>query len=293
MNTQVFYHGGNIIENVNPFGDRLHRLTYIYTKDDDSAKQWIAAFGRGCMQDDLVVRKRDMVIHTPAARFAIGRRGNTFVVGPNQAKVKGITSVLGVVFGDMFEKGWRKGIHSQGHRGKKSMQRLGIHVDRELKKFADGSLSYMDIKREETTSIIKHLAKKNISLVSSSVIVSNYDNEHPQSLFSGTEIDLIGFDHLQKRFTVIEIKMTGKKISHLKEKNKIAALEKKTGFRHSELGRYAAQLACTTLMFSNTYDTQPHYPLLVICEAGSGHCESFEIDPNLLSPSRFHMIKGY
>jgi len=291
MNKQEFYGGDNVVEVVKPLEDRRARVVYLYFKDKNMAKLWLTSNVE--QRDDLVSRKRDMMIHLPDTRFGVRRIKNSFAVGSEQIKVKGITTALAQIFGDMFRVGPKFGMHTSPRLGKKCMQRLGTTVDGELKRFADGTIPFSSLRKEETKCIVQHLAQRNISLVSSGVLVSNYDKDCPHMKFSGTEIDLIGYDHIQRKFAIIEIKMTGKTLVYLKEKNKAAPLEKRCGFRRSEMGRYAAQLACSTLMFTNTYDSTPHYPLLVICEAGSKNCESFEIEQSLLSQWRFQMIDGF
>ena len=162
------------------------------------------------------------------------------------------------------------------------MQALGMSVDKELKLYATGQLDYKGIQNAETHSILQHLANKEISLVSSRVLVSNFQSDGAHRRYSGTEVDLVGYDHHKRSFVITEIKVTGKKIAHLKERNRDEPLVKSCGFRRSEMGRYAAQVACTFLMYANTYTDHNFYSLLVISECDTPKCESFTLDHSLV-----------
>lgn len=166
-------------------------------------------------------------------------------------------------------------------------QRTGSYIDKELKDFAKGHLQWDHIQREETKAIVQYLFKKNISLISSGVMVTNYEKYSERRTFSGTEIDLMGFDHIKRKYVVIEVKCTGKYFSPLLEENRKAAIEKTSGFKKSHLGRHAAQLACTTVMFRHTYPTVNCYPLLMICEIGALKCHSLEVKECLINGKRF------
>jgi hypothetical protein len=166
-------------------------------------------------------------------------------------------------------------------------KRTGIFVDKELKDFAKGHLQWHRIQREETKAIVEYLFSKNISLLSSAVIVTNYEKYKERRSFSGTEIDLVGFDHIKRKYVVIEVKCTSKYFPPLLAQNRSAAIEKKSGFKKSILGRYAAQLTCTTVMFRHTYPTVNCYALLIICEIGACKCHTVEVKECLIDGKRF------
>jgi hypothetical protein len=167
---------------------------------------------------------------------------------------------------------------------------MGKIVDKELKQFAVSKLQWHSIDHVETKCIINHLFnKRNISLVTSGLLVTNYnDNSRDIKTFSVTPMDLFGYDHDKCKFVVVEIKCTGRTMDSLLKENDSAEIDKKSGFAKSPIGRHVAQLACTSLMFCNTYPTmQDFYPLLVIFELGRNKCHSFQLDRKYLSHDRF------
>jgi len=288
MEHQLFYRGEAVVEIVQPFAERRNRVCWTYFDSEESAQLWMKG-----VEDVKILRQRGVVIRMPERTLNVDRKGRSFIAGPKHMKVKGITSRLSGVFGDLYSKPWRRKHYCKSSKGKKGMQVLGISVDQELKSFAIGDLSYDSIQHQETFSILQHLARRGISLISSGVLVSNYSANNSHHNYSGTEIDLVGYDHERKSFVIIEIKVTGKPINYLKQKNKDAPLVRSCGFRRSEMGRYAAQVACTLLMYINTFGAHQHYPLLVICESDTALCESFTIDSSLVDASRFPMIDGF
>jgi hypothetical protein len=290
MEQQLFLRGENMVEIVRPFKERKSRVTWVYFSDQDTAKAWMAKGGGGC---NGVLRQRDVILRMPEPILNVERKKSSFVVGPKLIKVRGITNALSGVFCDLFSNPWKSKDYSKPKKRKKNMQALGMSVDKELKLFATGHLEYKGIKNAETRSILHHLAKKGISLVSSGVLVTNFKSDGARPKYSGTEIDLVGYDHHKRSFVITEIKVTGKKIAHLKQRNKDAPLVKSCGFRRSEMGRYAAQVACTFLMYANTYTEHDFYSLLVICESDTPQCESFTLDGSLVDSSRFPMIDGF
>lgn len=170
-------------------------------------------------------------------------------------------------------------------------QKLGIQIDKELKLFAKGYTSWDKIKHKESKAIITHLfCTRNISLVNSQILVTNYTDAETNNkrTFSVTEIDLLGFDHKANVFVVIEIKCTGKYMSSLLKEQENAEVEKTSGFTKSQLGKYAAQLACTTLMLKNTYPTLARCEaLLVVCEIGIASCHSLHLKKCYEDKKRF------
>lgn len=166
-------------------------------------------------------------------------------------------------------------------------KKSGRKIDSELKKFANGTLPWTWLNWNESKAIIEHLSQLKITLVTSAVIVSNSYKCKRREKCSGTEIDLIGFDHKRRRYVVIEIKCTGKSIKSIRDEHGKASIDKVSGFKKSDLGRHAAQLACSTLLFRQCYPTVNCYPLLVICELVIAKCHSKEIKEMYIKKERF------
>lgn len=163
----------------------------------------------------------------------------------------------------------------------------GMKIDHELKKFATGKTLWEHIKWNESKEIIQHLSEKNITLLDSDVIVWNGNVCNKRQIYSGTSIDLIGFDHERRRYVVIEIKCSGKSFKSIIQENAKASIDKESGFKKSDMGRHAAQLACTTLLFRHTYPTVNCYPLLIVCEIGIAKCHSKEVKECYIEKQRF------
>ena len=168
--------------------------------------------------------------------------------------------------------------------------KLGNRVDREIKKFARDLIGYEYLENIESKKIIRLLGEKNITLVTSSILVSNYKfSSRGLDRYSGTEIDVIGYDHLIGKYVVIEIKITSQKLVDLFKADKDSTRDVLYSFNRSYIGMCKAQLACATLMFRNTF-IEDSYPLLVICER-NGTCVSLTFD---IDASSCHgLIYGY
>lgn len=183
-------------------------------------------------------------------------------------------------------------------KGRRAMLRTGQDVDRELKSYAKGKYS---LKRKESLSILEELTQKGIVLIDSAVLVSNFSlcKQSTQKAttmhgFSGTEIDLVGYDSARNKYVIIEIKVTSVRIKSLLEKNSSSSIDKTSGFRISTLGCFAAQLACTTIMFRQTYNRSDCYGMLIVCEADTAISMSFVIKAGLIRPERFRgWIPGF
>ena len=163
----------------------------------------------------------------------------------------------------------------------------GRKIDCELKRFTKGTIPWNWLNWKESKAIIEHLFQKNITLMASAVVVSNTDNAKIRQKCSGTEIDLIGFDHERRKYVVIEIKCSGKAIKSMIQEHAKASIDKTSGFKKSDMGRHAAQLACSTLLFRHSYPTVLCYPLLVLCEIGIAKCHSKEINDCYIQKERF------
>ena len=296
---QVF-HSNNKVIVLRPLKCNERRIFTIWFENADAASKWIAGGGTN---EDLVMKKLFTPKSLPVPKIQVRRRKKSFVVGPMSKVVSGLTKPLSVLFGDLSMKlPQQKGLNyvdgslgfSPKRKPAKHMQSIGIAVDKELKHFAQGRLSYNGIKRQETRVIVTHLSKKGISLIGAGVLVTNYSEYKKSKRFSGTEIDLVGFDHIKQSYVIIEVKVTGTGLSYLKEYDRQAVPSVICGFRRSVLGKYKAQLACTTLMYGNTYGGSTKcYPLLVICESRDGHCESFGLKESDLQQTNLTSIKEF
>lgn len=170
---------------------------------------------------------------------------------------------------------------------------VGIAVDKELKEFARGSRSF-DSLQENSKSVVRFLwEKRQVSLVDGGVLVSNYSKE--KKLSSATEIDLVGFDHVSRKFLIIELKVTSSSFQEMKNKMRRAKKDRRTGFRKSVLGRYIAQVVCTLKMFQNTYpEAGQADALLLVVEHRNARVFSLDISAEAFKGSSLRgMIQGY
>ena len=213
------------------------------------------------------------------------KRKGKFVVGPNCKMVWGITNQIRHRLNDAS--------NDNREYNEFSMTRLGNNVDREIKRFAKDLIGFEYLRNPESKRIIAHLGKKHITLVTSGVLVSNFKLNYVRNEeYSGTEIDVVGYDHNIRKYVIIEIKMTSSKIRALIEDNMRAKTDELSSFKKSFFGMCMAQVACTTLMFKNTY-LDDCYPMLVVCEK-DGICQSFGLEEDYLEPSKFSgVINGY
>jgi len=267
---KMFWINPRLAEFVRPCVSLPLRVKSISFSEDqvEQKEKDVSAYKEGSQVHVLLILPRPVI--------RIGRRMSVF-----GAKISGITQGINRKF--YLEKAFLPGRRIRASDAK----RTGILVDKELKDFAMGNVQWHRIQREETKATVEYLFSKNISLVSSGVIVTNYDKYKERRTFSGTEIDLVGFDHMKRKYVIIEVKCTGKYFPPLLAQNRKAAIEKTSGFKKSLLGRHAAQLTCTTVMFRHTYPTVNCYPLLLICEIGASKCHSLEVKESLIDGKRF------
>ena len=185
---------------------------------------------------------------------------------------------------------------------------LGRKIDGELKEFARNGRRGRALLSEESIAVIDHLFERDITLFDSGVLVTNKcldENRDSKTAvhcqnklycgYAGTEIDLLGFDHVQRQFVVVELKITADRIDKLMKRYRAAPCDKSSGFSKSTVGCYLAQTACSASMFRNTYGL-PLLPraLLVICEAGGKCCRSFEVAGSASSDDHFRgWIPGF
>ena len=166
---------------------------------------------------------------------------------------------------------------------------VGISVDRELKLFAKGELPFRGL-QNDSQAVVRHLFEKDISLVDGAVLVSNWNVEAHGC--SATEIDLIGYHHVERTFVVVELKVTSTSYQEMTTKLKRARKDK-SGFRKCLLGRYIAQVAVTTNMFENTYPLHAK-GMLVIVEHRNSKVFSLDFDGEAFKETIFHpWIAGY
>ena len=235
-------------------------------------------------QNRILRQNKRFYVPLPRRKLCVKWKGK-FVVGPNSKTVWGITNQIQHRLKTLsFDK---------NEHNEFLMKSLGNSVDREIKRFAKDLIGFEYLKNPESKRIIAHLGKKHITLVTSSVLVSNFKLNYVCSeKYSGTEIDVIGYDHNNRKYVIIEIKITSFHIRPLIEDNMRAKTDELSQFKKSFIGMCTAQLACTTLMFKNTY-INDCYPLLVICE-NDGICESFVLEDDCLEPTQFSgFINGY
>ena len=293
---RLHFIGNGCVECVVATEVKRSRVKALHFADDQTAKDWMAENReRDTLireEDALRIRHLDVNLPDPAVRVSWYRR--SIIVGPSHRRAYGITDAISSRLRDTDPFSWRR--NKSCKLSKTKMLRLGMKVDREMKKFALGQTTYNGLKEEESRAIINFMAGRDISLVTSGLLVSNYEKGATRSgtTLSGTEIDLIGFDHRKRSLVVIELKITSSTLTGLKDKNKLAPLDKLSGFRQSTLGRYAAQVACSALMYRCTYNSPLNYALLIMCEAGTCHCEAFHISENLIDSTRFRgWIPGF
>ena len=232
----------------------------------------------------ISIENKIFYVPLPTKKLSVKWKGK-FVAGPNNKTVNGITDQIiqrldfksGGGYNDMIL----------------NMKTIGNKVDKEIKRFAKDLIGFQYLVTPEAKQIIRHLGKNNITLVTSSVLVSNFKiNYIKNEKYSGTEIDVIGYDHNIRKYVIIEVKVTSSTIQTLVELDLQANIDELSKFKNSYIGICKAQLACTTLMFQNTY-INDCYPLLVICEK-DGICKSFILEEDCVNSKNFSgFIKGY
>ena len=248
-----------------PYGNNVSRRRFL----EGSTEGWIKRY--------------------PRRKISVSwRRG--LVVGPHARPVEGITKQIKKHFGcRMYWLPRRK-------RKPPGMRRHGIRVDQELKAFADGKAIFSSLKEIESKRIIWHLAKtRKITLLKGGELVTNFQ-KNIDVPFSGTEIDLIGYDHQNKRYTVIEVKLTSYSLHEIELEDKQSRKDILSHFNFSHLGEYFAQLACSTFMFNHSFDTGGKVgSVLVVCGMGSKpFCRSYELVDGAVKEERFSgWIKGF
>lgn len=233
-------------------------------------------------KDRITTGNDKIYIPIPRKKLSVKWKGK-IVAGPNNKRVYGITDQIIQRLQYETTCGYNEF----------NMKSVGIKVDRELKRFAKDYIGFQFLSTPEAKQIIRTLARQNITLVTSSILVSNFQLKHVRNeIFSGTEIDLIGYDHLLRKYVVIEVKITSSEIQSLIENDSRASIDELSTFKKSFIGMCKAQLACTTLMFQNTY-FGTCYPLLVVCEK-DGICKLFQLENSFLNSKLFSgLVRGY
>lgn len=279
---------------IRPFEHTWQRVEMLDFDSEEDAKQWIKTVGVRTARRPRDRASQHVSFCLPSPRQRVTWKGGSIAVTNEKGgltKVTGITHSISKKINDrdMFERGrYSNSTVRCSNKKKKAMLGLGIKVDKELKDFAVGRRTYSGLKSKESRSILHLLAEKHITLLDAGVLVSNYiPRSSKDQGFSGTEIDLVGFDHESRHFVIVEVKVTSVDISCLTSKNKRSPLDKTSGFRMSSLGRFAAQLACTTLMFRHIYDCPHSYALLVVCEADTTKCCSLVVNEQLIAAEKF------
>lgn len=287
----------NTVEVMRPFENKKERVTrYSFSTSPSLLKEiQMARHSPDKAYQKVPGKLVDLTL--PPSIYSLSWKGGSIL--SDGEKVEGITK---------FIKHHLYPIHQvryfARHAGKLSARKarsLGKKVDKELKVFAKhGGTALTD----ESRCVIEHLFERDISLFDSGVLVTNMsikDEGHKEQLekilcdkkiysgsYSGTEIDLVGFNHLTRETVVIELKITTDRIDNLIKRYHKAKVDRSSGFSRSTIGCYLAQTACSASMFRNVYAlSHPPRALLVICEAGGKNCQSFEIAPSSMDGQHF------
>ena len=284
---------GNFTELVSPYLSKENRVYKIRGKQNPKHD---VSLSPSRPVYEIFPKCTKVVIELPPPRYLVKSSGKKWFVEGKRAA--GITVPIKKHLGDRWlYRGLRRQRRTRRYHRycAKSCLRVGIAVDKELKEFASGSVHFTDLVYSDSQNIIAHLANKHISLISSAVVVTNWTPKiHDQELLSGTEIDLVGFDHMNRNFVVIEIKITGSSCQDLSHFYRRAKKDKLSGFRKCILGQYEAQLVCTLKMFQEMYDVQDATGLLVICEHRNSMPFSLSVKSCDYDTSRFSgWISGY
>ena len=230
----------------------------------------------------------------PRPKIWVEWQDGYFFIRDKRCMLFGITKAIANLF-----VGWRRGRSIVSTPNitidKLEARNYGTKVDTEMKNIAN-EICLPDYKNlcQETKSIVNYLQENDIKLIEGGVLVTNFEDDAYRSgvkKFSFTEVDLVGLK--DDRVVVIELKLTTKKISDLLDENTKARKNKITGFTNSTLGRYFAQLGCTTLMFYNTYPNVICFPLLIICEIGTGRCAQIALKREQYTSNTFRLLPGF
>ncbi len=276
------------IELVRPLEERQSRVHMLKFSGEGQASRWLAEKSR---EEAPIFRlppaASRMRIDLPAVRHSVKWLGRRILAGPRNIRAEGITKRIDEMFGRDTVRFWAEKHANLAKKSKRTMQSIGTQVDMELKKFAKGQAPFRLLKHKESQAIVMKLAQENISLINSGILVSNISAASDSKRCSGTEIDLVGFDHERRCHVIIEVKVTKADLHSLEESNRKASIDKHTGFRQSLLGKFAAQLACTSLMFRQTYSPCKTRALIVVCQADTCSCATFQVSDNLIQPEKF------
>ena len=280
MNTWKAYEiGSDSIEFASPYLSKEDRISVLSVSSANIQKWKDILSG---METSPIKPIHDMVVGTtpidvglPRPLYEIQSRGKKWYV--KGKRIAGITHLLGKYLGErrFFSKRFKT--RRRHKRYCHNCLRVGIAVDKELKYFALGKTSFDDLSYEDSKNIIKHLHEMDITLVSSAVLVSNWNPKTDHESLSGTEIDLVGFDHENRRLVIIEIKITSSSFQDLYTQYRRCKKDNVIGFRKCLLGRYIAQVVCTMKMYEKTYGARESHGLLIICEHRNNTPYSLEI----------------
>ena len=269
--------GDDTIEFTSPYlskGDRVSALS-ISPKSFPKWKDILSGIETFPVKPihDMVVGTTTIDKALPRPLYEIESSGKKWFV--QGIRIKGITRMLAK---HLSERRFRsRRFRTRHKRYCHNCLRVGIAVDKELKDFALGTTSFGDLAHEDSKNIVHHLHEMDITLVSSAVLVSNWNQTTSQESVSGTEIDLVGFDHENRRLVLIEIKITSSSFQDLYRQYKRCKKDKITGFMKCLLGRYIAQVVCTMKMYEKTYGSTGSHGLLVICEHRNNTPYSLEL----------------
>lgn len=258
LNTWRAYYLKHSIELVSPYLQKEERVSLLDSNNVDKWKLILENISSLKPIQQMVCGSTMININLPKPLHHIVSSGKKWYLG--NARVAGITSAIG----RHLQRFRRQRKSHRRYCG--NCLRIGIDVDKELKDFAVGKIGYDSLKYDDSRMILEHLWELDMSLVSSAVLVCNWIENARQKHLSGTEIDLIGFDHNNRCLVVIEIKITSTSFQELIREHKRAKRDKRSGFKKCLLGRYIAQVVCTLKMYERTYKSEDVNGLLVICE---------------------------
>jgi hypothetical protein len=276
----------NTVEVVRPFECRKHRVTRYYFSTSPCLLDEIQ---KARQSPDDAYRNgigRPVNLALPSAIYPLSWKGGSILA--DGLKVEGITKFIKHHLYPVHQV--RSYAHHAGKLSARKARILGKKVDKELKSFAKDGVTTLS---KEGHCVVSHLYDRDISLFDSGVLVSNKGfiegkKEQLEKIlcnkkvysdsYAGTEIDLVGFDHLKREIVVIELKITTDRIDNLIKRYHKAKVDRSSGFSRSTIGCYLAQTACSAAMFHQVYALpKPPKALLVICESGGRSCRSFEI----------------
>lgn len=284
-----------MVEVVRPFNAKNERVVMYSFPTEDALLAAVQKTHSDKRYERMEGKPLDLSLSSPIYKITWNKRG----IMAEEERVHGITKFIKNHLYPVHEV--RRFMRNNGKLSARKARELGKKVDKELKGFATNCSVVSQRLSPEARCVIQSLFHKDVSLFDSGVLVSNKTstkdtkkqmnvvcNKKIYSGYAGTEIDLIGFDHVKRQVVVIELKITTDHIHNLLKRYDKAKLDKVSGFSKSTIGCYLAQTACSALMFHNVYKLSvlPR-ALLVICEAGGKYCRVFDVSREAMNAKHF------